>query len=300
MITLLVLTLVALAQEPETAGPPAGWTELTPVESLDPVVVPTQLDEDVDYEVTVWGEHAVRQARAEVVRAMEDQGWEMVRDRDGVYIFKGPEPWMGRAHLYRDGRFDFTRPVVVPTGATAMDQPGAMRIGDPNPRLPPETLEYGADIDRLFEPGQSAGGGAVTPSGALGVGFQAPGKRKVEDAQARALHGVRPELGRYRAVVRETAFQDALDELPARLDALWERGVALEGEGRLLGPVDRRQAVLHHWASRADTPEGDGVRRVIALWLRETVMDSDHPVTPQEKAEAEAEAGRTLDLGQTP
>ena len=68
MIALLVLSLVALAQEPEAAGPPPGWTELTPVEGLDPVVVPTQLDEEADYEVTVWGELAVRQARLKSLR----------------------------------------------------------------------------------------------------------------------------------------------------------------------------------------------------------------------------------------
>jgi len=291
MTATLLLACLALAQEPETTGPPPGWVELTPVDG--PSDGGADLGDDVDYEVVVWGEHAIRQARSEVVRAMEVQGWRKAKDQDGVLVFKGPKPWMGRARLYRDGRFDFSRPVMVVTGVETQGVPGF--VGDPNPRTPPEHLEYGADIDRQVARTGNLGG--VNAAGAAGMGFQAPGKRKVEAAQARVLIAVRPEVGRYGAVIRETAFQEAIEDLPARLDRLWEHGEPLEDGGESLATlVERRAAILDHWATRADTPEGDGVRRAVALWLRETIMDSDHPVTPSERAQAEQAAGRRLHL----
>jgi len=241
----------------------------------------------------VWGEDALRESRSEVAEAFEAQGWEHRHTRDGVMVFRPPEAWKGSARLHSDGRLDFSRPVVVPAAASASPTIGP---GEYRPRMPTGQMEYGADIDRETGPGASMG--PYTATAQAEIQFLVPGKRKVEAAQTRVLREIYPQLARHRAVIRETAYQESLQFLPARLDAVWELGAPLvEGDPELRSLEDRRAAVLDFWATRADTPEGEGVRRVVELWVREVVMTSDAPVTVGERLAIESRAGRTLDLG---
>jgi hypothetical protein len=107
---------------------------------------------------------------------------------------------------------------------------------------------------------------------------------------------VEPDLRRYRAVLWETEVRLQLEALADRLDALWASGAPLDGGDPISGQDARRRAALDFWATRADTVEGEQVAQAARIWLRETVMDSDFPVTAEEEAEFEARSGRKLDL----
>jgi hypothetical protein len=125
-----------------------------------------------------------------------------------------------------------------------------------------------------------------------------PSRRKLAPVHDKVLTGIQPELTHYRAVLQETAFQDALYALPGRLDALWEQGAPLEGDQVLETPEARRAAVLDYWATRADTPHGQQVCQVVELWLSRVVQTSQHPFTAEEAEAANARRsdGRRLDL----
>jgi hypothetical protein len=257
----LLLSAFALAQEPivpdappEPAPPPAPTEEL-----VEPKV----------YEVTVYGQAAIRDARAQVVRAFESEGWRSKGRSDGV-VLKGPHVWMGKAHLSDEGMLTFTRPFVVfkalnagasggEPDSTSSDPPGAVQ-GTPTPETKTLALEFGF-----------------------------PGRRKVQAAQERALNHVQDEVQHFNDVIRATALQEQIEALPGRLDALWNDGAPLEGTGVALATPEQRKAdALGWWASRADGPEGIAVSEVIETWIRETVQASPTPVTPDEAAKAEA------------
>lgn len=244
----------------------------------DPPVSAEDSAADVDEEVVVWGGYAVRQARAQVVRSLEEIGWEKVRERDGRLVFRPPEPWMGRAVLYRDGRLDFRRRWVTP------QSPEAAHLGPTDPEADP--MPFGADIDREVYGVQ----------GRL-VGMGPASRTKLAAVHRRTLEAVRPDLDAYVETVQVTAFRTALEELPARLDDLWDRGTPLEpGAPVLATRAERRQAVLALWASRADTPEGDATARAVVVWLSEVVQVSQWPCTADELDAARTGSSRALDL----
>jgi len=233
--------------------------------------------EEPVYEVVVWGRHAVRQARAEVVRGMEELGYRAVRERGDAVVFRPPSPWMGRALLYRDGRLDFRTPMFAAKGVSAP---------------PPAQLDHGVDLDR-----QATDGIAVGPEVHVFIS-----RTKVHAVHRRTREALQPRLQAYQAVIRETAYREALDSLADRLDALWLQGVPLQGGGVLDTPQSRRAAVLDYWATRASTPEGHGTCDAIELWLRETVQTSEHPLTAAEIETANARRGgdRRLGVGPAP
>lgn len=219
------------------------------------------------YEIVVVGESAIRAARAELVRDFEGAGWR-ARERGADVVFRPPKPWMGRARLGREGTLVFGRPVVAA---------GSTRV--------PETT-YATDLERNDVTGMRAETGF----------WLLPSTRLLERARAEALVAVGPSLQAYRDTYAGSRFDEGLQKLPARLDALWSEGAALGDGPPLATPGDRRAAVLELWATRADTPEGEAVRRAVEAWLGAVVQASPHPVTAEERRAAEAAAGRPLKI----
>lgn len=215
-----------------------------------------------DYtEITVWGEHQVRQARLEVVAGLEEIGWKATgKARDGVIVLKPPHAWMGRMKLFPDGRVAFLRPVV------------AFRWAQKNP----QTREQAAPAFYLL-----------------------PSRSRLDRMEQRTLEQVKPLMDRHQAILIETVFQENLAALPDKLDALWVDGAPLDGsETPIAGPEARKAHVLSYWAGRAATREGDAFSRAVEIWLRETVQSSATPVTEEERANAVSRRrdGRPLEL----
>jgi hypothetical protein len=223
-------------------------------------------------EVVVWGRHHVRDHRERVVRAMRAQGWPVARRRADHVSFRPPESWMGRARLHSDGTMTFTRPVL------AFDAPR-------NPHH-----EYDAE--------QVHDGRSQPALQANAAWYLLPSRTRLDPIQRNLVAELDSELSAYSDVVHETSFHETRDVLPERLDQLWGEGDSLDGGARLETPASRRLAVLAYWATRAPTPEGYGVCRVVEIWLRETVQVSEYPVTAEEQVSAEMQRtdGRKLHL----
>ncbi len=240
-----LLAAVALAAEPEIGLPPS----------------------DDPYEIVVWGENVIREARKGVIRAFEAQGWEL-HERGGELVFRPPSGWMGKAHLTREGTLTFGRPVL-----------GVGRTWFP-------MQQY--DMEETFERRDQ---GAVTPTVAF---YVLPSKRLLQQVHADVLVTVDPALDGYHEAIAVTRFGEAVDALPARLDTLWNEGLALDGFTVLSTKAERRAHALELWTSRADTPEGERIRRAVASWLENTVQTSPDPLTAAEIRAAELKAGQRL------
>ena len=253
----LLLSNVAFSQDtaPEPLAVPAE-----PAEVADPGNV---------LEVTVYGEAAIRDARARVIRAFESEGWRG-KDRRGKVIFRGPKLWMGRGHLDNEsGAFTFSQPVITVAGLVAKS-----------------TESVGPDLATERSPS----------SPTFAIQFNAPSHQKVVSKQDTVFSGVRDSLQAYNRVIVATRFRERLEVLPDRLDSLWREGVPLEPGDILPTPESRRAAVLSFWASRSDTKEGDAMTHAVELWIAATVQTSDTPMTAAEADAAEAQRtdGRRL------
>jgi hypothetical protein len=258
---IFVLLALALAQTPE--GAPTAEPEVSPVEQ-EPE------ESSANDTIIVWGEGAIRHANEQVVRAMADLGYRVrTRKPDGTIVFKPPSTWKGRVAL-KEGMLDFRRPVV------------ALWLQEPE-----RETQY--DAARTLD-GQDA------PQ-ATGLRFVfLPSRRRLARVQATVLDGTVDEIRTYREVVQRTAGEDMMYVLPGRLDALWRDGAPLDGVSSLPSPRSRRLHALDFWATRAETPTGDRVRRALEQWFAEIVQASEHPLTAVEVSEAEGRAGRKLRL----
>lgn len=264
---MIFLLLAAIAAEP-TESPPAGWTPLEPAPAVQPLMI-----DDTPEEVLVVGEQIVADRRAAVVRQFEAIGWKALRVRDGTVILRGPEAWMGKARLAPTGDLSFTQPAIAADG----------------PREPLGVYES----DHIFDNDQQAG--------TVGIQLSSPAPRKVRAVQEEVRAQVEPAVIAWREAIQRRAFGRYMEELPDRLDKLWDEGLGLDGASLpTLGA--RRAALLEFWATRTDTPEGRVVTRTVEGFLRSVVQLSAEPVTPEERAAAEQRRvdQRPLDLGDAP
>ena len=228
--------------------------------------------------VVVWGEPAIRQARSAIVRQMEELGYKAIDKPGGRVLFKPPRRWLGRVWL-EEGELRFLRPVV------------AWRTA--------EGVEWPTVDDAPFErtpAGTATSGGTAAAAGAASL-WVLPSQRLLRPERERVERATADEREVYQETVRETAFRGRLMDLPDRLDALWADGTPLQPGTSLPDAAARKAAVLDHWATRADTREGDLVARAVAAWIRNTLQDTPDAVTPEEASAAEAASpGRTLGL----
>ncbi|MFT6143836.1 MAG: hypothetical protein ACJAZO_002906 [Myxococcota bacterium] len=93
-----------------------------------------ELDTDIDVVIYVFGDEALREARAAVARSLQPLGWTVVRDGADT-VFAPPQRWIGRAVFTRDGRLSFREPVAIPSvklaGADLTDRE-SFQVGNPD------------------------------------------------------------------------------------------------------------------------------------------------------------------------
>ena len=235
-------------------------------------------------EVVVYGQLAIDKARDALVREMERLGWRAIDKGDGVITFRTPAAFLGRATFDPGlGTLDFRRPAAGVTLAPT-DAPAAPTTPDPG------GMPYAST-------GYSGAGLWLLPATFVGTYLSMllwllPAKHKVDPVWHAVRDATDDELAAYRAVVFETNVRARLDRLPSDLDALWDRGVALDGAPGAVPEDQRLAAILDHWASRTATPEGDRVMAAIEAWLHARVEAIPEPLA--EAAEAKRPDGRRL------
>ncbi|MCB9674286.1 MAG: hypothetical protein H6737_04165 [Alphaproteobacteria bacterium] len=262
---MLALLAFALAQDPASAPVSAARSE-----------------ESFDYEIVVYGEPALRQARWDAIIALKRLGWEPVDKAGGWTVFKPPRRWMGRARLDPDGDLTFGYPVVAFQKAQLVESTSI----EANPNLSRDIAGNVVDV----------GGKNVSTLPAGSAGFWVlPSRAVLDAAYARVREAVRPELDQYARIRRDTAIRAELDVLPDQLDALWNDGIPLVGSTPVESEKARKAAVLGFWATRADTFEGRQVTKATEAWIRNTLVDA-HAITDaeREKAESLRQDGRKL------
>lgn len=275
---------------------------LIPVEiAADPSLAPPRPgSEPVDgptgrIEITVFGPAAIRQARAAIVREMEDMGYRPDDQGGGVVVFRPPRSWMGRVTLQENGELSFRRPVIALRQVYLQE-----RERDHAIRMPPG-MEPNPNISRtpagqvFYEGVLDEGAGVVLPP-IEGSVYILPSMRRLRPIQEAVLERLAPYVEQYRQVRANTFLMERLDEVRAQLDALWTRGVPLEGTGRLDTMEQRRRAILDFWSTRLDNREGIAVSAVVEQFLRERVQRSEHPATEDEirRATSRRADGRPL------
>lgn len=181
-------------------GPFDGSTPLPGFEA-EPAEAEAEADEEEEralvrrteeglFEVVVWGEDAVREARGRVVDEMEELGWEVVSEGEDI-VFRPPHAWMGRARLDRDGLLSFGRPIVAFNRADAANLQG----------------EYD-DFEAVSRDRTS---GVFVPQADVWI---LPSRRKLDKVHAAVAEAVEEEVRDYRLVLQETAAQERLYEEP--------------------------------------------------------------------------------------
>lgn len=229
-----------------------------------------------DYEITVYGDGAVRQARWDTILALKRLGWEPI-DKGGETRFKPPRRWMGRATLTREGNLEFGYPVVKLRRVKVVETSTSME----------ETPAFRRDPGSLSLVDGTTGKTTNTlPSGNAGL-WLLPSRTILNAHYDRVKKSVQSELDALATVNRDTRVHTMLDRIPPRLDALWTDGVALDSTGTL--PVDERPAhLLRYWSRQPDDFEGQQISRTVEAWMRNTLTKPLDPALV-----TEAEAGRT-------
>ncbi len=236
--------------------------------------------------IVVYDDSRILEARRALEARLAELGWMFHHNQgdDKVYAPTGAENrWLGTAVISPDGELTFKMPVL-----RAVRDAQANAPMDGTPSALTQDWDWSSGGPRL--------GSLDAPPPTLRIGLRlVMSPEKQESARARLLEDVRSELFQLRRTVQLVRFhQDVVTALPDRLDALWLDGVPLEGDAPLQTLAARRRAMLDHWATRADTEEGDVIRSLIADYFEGVVQGSDAPLTADEIGAAEALAARPL------
>lgn len=234
-----------------------------------------QDDAQPDYEITVYGESALKQARWDTILAMKRLGWDPVDKSGGRTVFKPPRKWMGRATLDREGNLSFRYPVAKLEKVSAVETSDGMEDNGAFARDPGGNVFVDADGERVN----------TLPSGRAGL-WLLPAHRILDAAYDKVRDEVTPELEQMARIKRDTRVRETLDRLPERLDALWTDGRALDGSGTIDGRDDRVEALLLHWGRQPDDFEGEQVTRATEAWMRGVLLD-EVELTADQRSRAE-------------
>ena len=226
-------------------------------------------------EIEVWGESAVRVARADVVHEMRELGYRPVDQSGGRVLFLPPSGtrWVGRVWLESEGELRFVRPLLTWKGleeASWIDPEPAPTFSTDRPPLVGQT------------------GWVVWPS-----------MKVLGPSWSRVREALEPWLETYRSVMARTALEERLQAIPDRLDRFWEAGEALDGSTLEVPESARRAALLNHWALLPSTPEGLKAMRLVEGWLEENLADTEHALTVEERQAVEAQRADGRGLGDT-
>ena len=259
-------------------------------------VVDSQTDAQGIEVVEVYGDHALRQARADLIRQMGSLGYTPIEGR-GELRFRPPESWMGVVRFSRDGALTFSRPLVsFDKGSLhGADYDGGVSVGVDDALNDSEALTVASSAEaRVFSRDNPQT--PIVPKARFWI---RPERAVMDAVEARVREGVQQQLAQYRAVLWRTNLATFLSALSDRLDRLWREGEPLE-DGAQLGSLDeRREALLAYWATRPEGPEGEAICDAVGRYLRQVVQDSDAPVTHAQwqAAQSRRSDGIRLDLG---
>ncbi len=278
---------IALAWAEEPVVPPSdpavpGATDPLPVDSVVPEtpaegVVPeapaeavteaTGAPADTDdpgseegsEEIVVYGDRLVEQARKELISALKAEGYDEVIDKGDYLLLRSDAAYKGEIRIYDDGWVKMKR---QPVRFASRDLPWAKK-GTP--------LSWASCI--------------LAPPMCLRTSGQLLGRRKWLGVQERTMESIKDEVTVLGDRVADVNTQQTINELPAKLTALWTNGDPLEATDRRAKDMqDRKEAILDYWDSRTDTVWGDRVREAVESFIRSEVQTSDTPFTPEEIA----------------
>jgi hypothetical protein len=114
--------------------------------------------------------------------------------------------------------------------------------------------------------------------------FLLPSGSRKAGLEHRVLDATTQERAALHAIVERTAQEEALFDLPDRLDRLWTTGSPLVADEAPVPESDRRDAILQFWASRPDDGYGARATAIAETWIAATLTP---PPTPEERAQYE-------------
>lgn len=229
--------------------------------------------------VEVYGEHALRQARADLIRQMESLGYTPVEGR-GDLRFRPPVSWMGAVRFSRDGMLRFSRPLVsFDKGSLhSASYDGGAAVGIDDALNDSESLTVASSVEeRVFSRDNPQT--PIVPKARFWI---RPEPEVMDAVEARVRDGVQEQLTHYRSVLWRTNIAAVLSELGQRLDRLWSAGEPLTTGPNITSPDVRREALLDYWATRPEGLEGEAICDAVGRFLRQVVQDSASPVTREE------------------
>jgi len=157
---------------------------------------PPETTSDAALEITVWGDHAIKQARSAIIREMEAMGYRPVDRPEGTVVFRPPQRWMGRVTLDVHGDLSFGRPVVAYKSAQLHES--VHTVENPNLGDDPGGLSYPTD----------GGYGWTLPSGEAAL-WVLPARRLLAPIHKQVRERLAPRLRDYKDVVERTAERTA-------------------------------------------------------------------------------------------
>lgn len=217
-------------------------------------------EEEPVEEVIVYAELRVEQARREVEQELEEAGFDHeVIDLGDHVVYRHSAAWKGEVVLYDDGYMVVRR---QPIHAQAPKMPWARR----NSPL--------AWIGCL-----------VYPWACIRIDGATVSERRWRNRESRTVQRVQPKVRDWADRIADLSVDRKVEGLPAMLEALWELGRPMSGQGPALSTYrERRAALLAFYDSRTDTPWGRQVQEAVRAFLRGVVQASDHPFTARELA----------------
>ncbi len=230
---------------------------------------------EVSEEVIVYGQLRVDQARQKVIDDLSDLGYSKVIEKDDAVVLRHESAWKGDVWLHDDGWMRIKRqPVRVEAPGTPWGKKNSA----------------GAWMGCILYPFL-----CVKPGG------QTVGTRKFRGVESRTASAVQGDVEEWAARVADLAIDRKAEELPDRLQRLWDDGVPLavdlgasapssSGEDAVEAPgwdpietpADRRAAILEFWGSRTDNEWGEAIREVVERFCRGVIQHSEHPFTEAE------------------
>jgi len=262
---------LGLAQEPaiEPAVPAAPVETAVPAETPaspgDPVTEAkdegdTDAPAEEEEEIVIYGEHLVEQARKELIGALQAEGYDQVIDKGKYILVRSDAAYKGEIRIYDDGWVKMKR---QPIRIASRDLPWAKQGS---------ALSWASCV--------------IMIPACIRTGGQFVGRRKWLGVQERTMGAIEDEVQNLADRVADVNTQVTVNELPAKLMALWTEGTPLEPtDRRATDRQDRKEAILDYWDSRTDTVWGDRVREGVESFIRSEVQNSDTPFTPEEIAD---------------
>ncbi len=233
--------------------------------SGNPAVGSEQMEVTAGEQITVY-DMRVAERRQAIVQELRSLGYTQVKRENGRAVFRSDVSWHPDVLLYDDGFMLMRRP---PPRFEPPKAPGI--AGSPLACL-------------LLLPCTHVGGLLVSG-------------RKLEPQKSEVAIETHEVVEAWRSAVVDDAMRERLSiGIPALLDEIWLGGNGEEGQP-LPTPADCRKALLHFWATRSDTPEGDEARSIAASYIEQMVETSDTPLLAEEVTAAESTCGCKLDIG---